>query len=369
MSRLTLAWRRIHTSSRNIKHIVHASRNGSRLHPERPHKRALNTFFELLYVSLRWGDAPALYFAQGLDDPRKHLSSYYPYARFQLRRDCLNTLSGQPRRYNYSIFLYDKSLFEQFFSSLGIRTARTLQILTIDSATPPSELPQALWNSAPDFLRIRPFFAKPRFGVKGKGTALIHPDTAPNAPPSRRPSLRGKPCDYLAQEPLPQHPDIAQLHPTSLNTLRIITFLNDKLTVFMAYLRIGYGGGVSDNASDTRIAVLIDIETGQAADRGVMIDAQGAKQITAHPETNVAFHAIRIPFWSDCLQLIKTAHRALPQLRTVGWDIALTPEGPALVEGNDDWGSEIAMHLDPQFPEHFEDFFRQTTRPVPAHTS
>lgn len=367
MSPLTIAWRRIHDSSRNIRRIVQASRDGSHMHPERAHKPAFNTFLELLYLSLRWGDEPSLYFAQKIDEPGKRLSSYYPYARFQFRRDRLNTLAGQPRRYNYSIFLYDKSLFENFFSSLGIRTPRTLATLTIHPATPPQKLAQALYDSAPETLRTRTFFAKPRYGIKGKGTALVRPETPSDAPVPVSISKSGKPLDYLAQDPLPQHPDIAQLHPSSLNTVRIITFLTGEPTVFMAYLRIGCGGSVSDNVSNTRIAVSVNSENGRVMDLGVMIDSRGARHITAHPETGVAFGSIRIPGWADCLKLVKTAHHALPELRTVGWDLAITPDGPVLVEGNDDWGSEIAMHLDPQFPEHFEHLVDQALRPDATH--
>ena len=28
----------------------------------------------------------------------------------------------------------------------------------------------------------------------------------------------------------------------------------------------------------------------------------------------------------------------IPEVRTVGWDLAISNEGPVLVEGNDNWG-------------------------------
>lgn len=50
-----------------------------------------------------------------------------------------------------------------------------------------------------------------------------------------------------------------------------------------------------------------------------------------------------LPFWPDCLKLVRQAHReAFASFATLGWDIALTPNGPVLLETNAGWG---ALHL------------------------
>jgi hypothetical protein len=47
-----------------------------------------------------------------------------------------------------------------------------------------------------------------------------------------------------------------------------------------------------------------------------------------------------------CLQ----AMRLVPQVRFVAWDVAITPEGPTLIEGN-----SFPSHAVPQFAAHYPD--------------
>ncbi|TES91431.1 MAG: hypothetical protein E3J87_07835, partial [Candidatus Cloacimonadota bacterium] len=51
------------------------------------------------------------------------------------------------------------------------------------------------------------------------------------------------------------------------------------------------------------------------------------------------------PFWSDIVTLAKKAATVSPELRSVGWDIAISKNGPVLMEGNDNWDMIIAQVL------------------------
>ena len=71
--------------------------------------------------------------------------------------------------------------------------------------------------------------------------------------------------DYVIQEVIQQHPDLAKFNPTSVNTLRICTYrsVNDELvTVTGALIRIGKSGEVVDNAHAGGCFVGIDLESG-----------------------------------------------------------------------------------------------------------
>ena len=56
--------------------------------------------------------------------------------------------------------------------------------------------------------------------------------------------------------------------------------------------------------------------------------------LTHHPDTDLRFKGIEIPFWDRCCRLCLQAAGLFPQLPLVGWDLAITPEGPVIMEGN-----------------------------------
>jgi len=43
---------------------------------------------------------------------------------------------------------------------------------------------------------------------------------------------------------------------------------------------------------------------------------------------------LRIPHWDEVLRMTAEAHRVLPKFGVIGWDIAITPEGPLIIECN-----------------------------------
>ena len=48
---------------------------------------------------------------------------------------------------------------------------------------------------------------------------------------------------------------------------------------------------------------------------------------------------LTLPHWEDCLRLVCQAHdEAFPKFASLGWDVALTPCGPVLLETNLNWG-------------------------------
>jgi len=59
--------------------------------------------------------------------------------------------------------------------------------------------------------------------------------------------------------------------------------------------------------------------------------------IRDHPQTGVRVTGRELPDWQSCCDLATRAHVPLSELGfggIMGWDVALTPEGPVLIEGN-----------------------------------
>ena len=53
-----------------------------------------------------------------------------------------------------------------------------------------------------------------------------------------------------------------------------------------------------------------------------------------HPATGVAIKGFQVPMYREMLAMVEQLAQRLPHTPYVGWDVALTPEGPAILEAN-----------------------------------
>lgn len=49
---------------------------------------------------------------------------------------------------------------------------------------------------------------------------------------------------------------------------------------------------------------------------------------------------MQIPNWKAVLDVITRAQELIPGVRLIGWDVAITPDGAVLIEGNEDANNE-----------------------------
>lgn len=143
---------------------------------------------------------------------------------------------------------------------------------------------------------------------------------------------------FLLEECLSQHPDIDELAPFTVNTVRIVTLLRDAdAVVLLACIRLGRAGSMVDNYSQGGYCAYVDPDTGIIGP-AKRRDAPGAVLETRHVDNGVRFTGRAVPLWSEAVALCLRAARLTPGLRAVGWDVVITPAGPVIIEGNRDWG-------------------------------
>jgi hypothetical protein len=135
----------------------------------------------------------------------------------------------------------------------------------------------------------------------------------------------------LIEEVLPQHPTMAALYPDSVNTLRLITYRRPDGTFHLiaSVLRIG-NGGVVDNFAGGGMFTMLD-------DRGVALWSgvdKNSNVFARHPVTDVRIAGFEVPQFAEAVAMVEEASGRLPAVPYVGWDVAITPAGPALVEAN-----------------------------------
>lgn len=141
----------------------------------------------------------------------------------------------------------------------------------------------------------------------------------------------------IIEEYIMQHPLMNNLSPSGVNTVRIFTQLDglNNVDILGCRLRISIDSSV-DNMAAGNIAAPIDITTGRIIGAGVYSDIT-KEEVTVHPITGVELIGFQIPFWKETVEMSIKAALTFTDNRSVGWDIAITSQGPTLIEGNHDW--------------------------------
>ncbi len=139
--------------------------------------------------------------------------------------------------------------------------------------------------------------------------------------------------DLLMEEFIIQHP-LMCYENKSVNTLRITTVLDHSgdVHVIKSSFRCGVGDSIVDNYCAGGVVYPVNMEFGRIEGPGGNI-ALG-QSVYVHPGTDIFMLGREIPFMKDAIQLVKKSAKKLPQLRFVGWDVAITEKGPELIEGN-----------------------------------
>ncbi|MDY8136287.1 sugar-transfer associated ATP-grasp domain-containing protein [Aquimarina sp. 2201CG5-10] len=142
--------------------------------------------------------------------------------------------------------------------------------------------------------------------------------------------------DFIHQERVIQHPHINSMYAHSLNTIRFDTYVDveNEVHILAAFMRFGRGGSVVDNTSQGGFFVPVDVEKGKLKGKSLLQMKYGGEQLTEHPDTNTVFDNFEIPFYQESLELVKKAVTFIPD-RIIGWDIAISENGPVVIEGND----------------------------------
>lgn len=143
-----------------------------------------------------------------------------------------------------------------------------------------------------------------------------------------------------------QHPQMSALSVNAVNTVRIVTLYNKAygdMDIAYAGIRIGGGESVVDNFHSGGIVAGINLETGEVVTDGIDLSCNIYKTTS----TGVAVKGFMIPYFSEALDMVRDAGKDLEGY--LGWDIAISENGPVLIEANTMPGAVILQM--PYIPE------------------
>ncbi len=286
------------------------------------------------------------YYSFRLYDPSKSIDEKKEYVGTNASR-ALNLRMSEKTRAGMEHIVDHKLIYGTFINAMGLRSTHTQAYAS--SIRSLGNLPVL---SSPEtleaYLREKakfPLFGKPQFSSMSVGSILItglEGDTLILGNGKAIPisafcaEVFLKFSDgYLLQDALLPHPDLASVVGNVTGTVRMVTIRRSTQPELLYSLwKVPSPAAMSDNfwQSGSMIA-RVDRDTGQVGTCWAGKSTE-AHEIEEHPVSQVKFADITMPDWEDAKKTVLDAHAMFPEFGVLGWDVALTDNGPTIVEGN-----------------------------------
>lgn len=326
-------------------------------------KNKLNILFDQIGHILKYSYWDKFYFLYGFDIKGFRMQSdYVDNGVFMKNRNRLNTKSPS----SPISILRDKSFFDIIATKYGIPTPRVLgvvneEMLLWDYATG-GALPFVEYmkkNEFDAFLKITDGeCADGVFHIKCNKEYVVYREQKYTFDSFINIIPHGS--KFILQERIPkQHHAINALFDHAINTVRLVTVISPvskKPTPFSAVLRVGVGKNEVDNWASGGLSIGIDIEKACLRKYGYYKPGFGTKT-TEHPDSKISFEGYVIPFMVDAVNEACRFHQVLSGVHSIGWDIAITEDGPCFIEGNDNWELSLMQISNHGLQKEFEQLF------------
>ena len=145
--------------------------------------------------------------------------------------------------------------------------------------------------------------------------------------------------DYIVTEFVEMHHELKKLYPDAVNTIRVMVINEhgDDPIIPFAYMRIGTKkSGIVDNVAQGGMFCRIDAEDGHYYDGETAFNHVVAK-IEYHPDTHEKIDGY-LPNWDIVKRELVNMSLYYPQLKWLGYDIAITEDGFSIIEINSHQG-------------------------------
>lgn len=163
--------------------------------------------------------------------------------------------------------------------------------------------------------------------------------------------------NFIIQEKIQQHESLGLLNPTSLNTLRVLSYRQDnEIYILYAVIRIGRKGKSVDNETAGGINADVDLATGRIIDCAYGTPSEKKIFVT---DVGTVLNGFHLPGFKKVIAEVKELHMRLPYFNIVGWDFGINREGePVMIEWNRCPDLSQTAH-GPAFGDMTEELFRR----------
>lgn len=136
--------------------------------------------------------------------------------------------------------------------------------------------------------------------------------------------------DFIVQKVIQQHPNLAAPHPSSVNTVRIVTFRwKGEIKYLFGFARFGIDNDIRDNATVDLSPAIGITDSGEFYNTAIN---KLGDVFTHHPTTNYCFAELEpIPKYENFKEYVKNLHKKFIHIDIIAWDIAVGLDGQPIV--------------------------------------
>lgn len=293
---------------------------------------------------------PAEYFEYRLYDDQLHNGEA---KRQFIGESCYHTLIRNTCDIRWWALGQDKVLGHAVLAAHGVPVPTTHALyhpFRVFPGAPTLQSPEALAAFLRDGMPY-PFFQKPVSGVSSQGVHLVRSYDADadaltlhdgstvgvEAFCRRLDALEGenKGDGHLFQEVLTLHPELEKRVGPATSGVRVIVLIEpDGPHIVQAVWKIIGGDAIADNArTPGNLLADIDIDTGRVV-RVVQGVGPSLTERPDHPGTGETLLDTVLPHWDAVTELVQKHAGIAHKVRFQGWDIAIGPDGPVVIEFN-----------------------------------
>jgi hypothetical protein len=320
-------------------------------------------FFHQLYLAWFHGISPSMYYQMGV----VRAQGVSPMAWIQTGQAGL--LVRVFREDKALLAINDKHLFDAVLERGAVPRLQLIATLSADRIKRPGGLEEIVEKIDSE----QELFLKPVRGRGGRGSMVMvrngkawdgyRSDLDHSKPDFSLGSLElltrlagsGHNPVWLLQRRARNHPAIRAIFGQALVCIRVVSGIQgDEVVCLGSVLCFGAADSI---VSQNGLTVAIDLETGRLG--RAFQSSESQEFLPRNPDNGVQIEGFLLPDWTALLSTVSAAHRQFPEYPFLGWDMALSETGPAVIEANGNFGTGAMQKPgpDPMIDERFLSVF------------
>lgn len=235
----------------------------------------------------------------------------------------------------YAVALEDKSVIEALSRECGCIVPETYVVCSKGQLYDHNRKPISI-SEAVQYLRNKDIVIKPTAGSSsGRGLVFCEKDKTIDEYYLTNLLLK-QGTDYIAQARIIQHPMYSVFNPSSINTIRIMTFIvNNSIHHVPLAFRIGRATKNVDNIHAGGLVVGVEDNGRLLPDAYELGYGDKTIKYSEHPDSKVTFEGYELPYIQEIISSAYKVHGRYPHIGIISWDYTVDDKGNVvLIEAN-----------------------------------